>query len=97
MAQSTDEMLLDAIGRQRGALQAGARVNTNKAAEIVMHDFRQGALGRISLETPAEFAQWLAQGQQLDAQRQLKKDAIAQARLVRLKKIPKPPKPPSAT
>ena len=28
----------------------------------VIHDFRAGALGRITLETPAEFARWLAEG-----------------------------------
>ena len=53
-----DEALLQAIGRQRGALQAGRRVNLQKAAEIVIHDFRAGVLGRITLETPAEFEQW---------------------------------------
>ncbi|RYF71174.1 MAG: ribosome biogenesis GTPase YlqF, partial [Comamonadaceae bacterium] len=39
---------------------------------------KRGAIlgkGRITLETPEEFAQWLTQGQQLDAERQLKKDA----------------------
>ncbi len=90
VADSTDEALLDAIGRKRGALQSGGKVNLNKAAEIVIHDFRQGSLGRISLEQPQEFAQWLAIGQKLDAERQIKKDAIEQARLIRLKKIPRP-------
>jgi ribosome biogenesis GTPase A len=89
-AASSDEELLDAIGRKRGALQSGGKVNLNKSAEIVIHDFRQGSLGRISLEQPQEFAQWLAIGQKLDAERQIKKDAIEQARLIRLKKIPRP-------
>jgi ribosome biogenesis GTPase A len=90
-ATSSDEELLDAIGRKRGALQSGGRINLNKAAEIVIHDFRQASLGRISLETPQEFAQWLIAGQKLDAERQIKKDAIEQARLIRLKKVPRPP------
>ena len=90
-ATSSDEELLDAIGRKRGALQSGGRINLNKAAEIVIHDFRQASLGRISLETPNEFAQWLTAGQKLDAERQIKKDAIEQARLIRLKKVPRPP------
>ncbi len=90
-ADATDEELLDAIGRKRGALQSGGKVNLNKAAEIVIYDFRQASLGRISLETPQEFAQWLAAGQKLDAERQIKKDAIEQARLIRLRKIPRPP------
>jgi ribosome biogenesis GTPase A len=89
-AQCTDEQLLEAIGRKRGALQSAGRINLNKAAEVVIYDFRQKLLGRITLETPQEFAHWLTQGQQLDAARQLKKDAIEQDRLIRFKKIPKP-------
>ncbi len=89
----TDEELLEAIGRQRGALQGGKRVNLQKAAEIVIYDFRAAAIGRITLETPPEFAQWLLEGQKLDARRQIKKDAIELDRLIRFKKIPRPPKP----
>jgi ribosome biogenesis GTPase A len=85
-----DEHILEGVGRRRGALQSGGRVNLQKAAEIAIHDFRSGALGRITLETPGEFAQWLAAGEKLDAERQVKKDAIEQARLIRLKKIPRP-------
>lgn len=89
----SDEQLLDAIGRKRGALQSGGRVNAQKAAEAAIMDFRSAALGRITLETPEEFAQWLAEGKKLDAERQLRKDAIEQERLMRLKKIPRPPRP----
>jgi ribosome biogenesis GTPase A len=92
VAQQNDEQLLDQIGRKRGALQTGARINTQKAAELVINDFRSGVLGRITLETPDEFAQWLAVGQKLDAERQAKKDAIEQDRLIRFKKIPRPPR-----
>jgi len=91
-AGQTDEELLEAIGRKRGALQSGGKINLQKAAEIVIHDFRACALGRMTLETPQEFAQWLAAGQLLDAERQIKKDAIEMARLVRLKKVPRPPR-----
>ena len=88
-----DEELLEAIGRKRGALQGGKRVNLQKAAEIVIYDFRAAAMGRITLETPAEFAQWLSEGRKLDAKRQIRKDAIELDRLIRFKKIPRPPKP----
>ena len=70
-----DEALLEAIGRKRGALLGKGRVNLQKAAEIVMHAFRDGSLGRITLETPEQFAAWLAEGQLLDAERQAKKAA----------------------
>lgn len=73
VATMNDEELLASIGRKRGALQSGNRVNLQKAAEIAIYDFRAAALGRITLETPDEFAQWLAAGQLMDAERQLKK------------------------
>jgi ribosome biogenesis GTPase A len=44
----------------------------------------------MTLETPEEFAEWLAVGQKLDAERQVKRDTIEMARLVRLKKVPRP-------
>jgi ribosome biogenesis GTPase A len=90
VANFQDEELLEAIGRKRGALQSGKGVNLQKAAEIVIYDFRAAALGRITLETPEEFADWLAAGQKLDAQRQVRKDAIELDRAIRFKKIAKP-------
>lgn len=80
IAGLSDEQLLEAIGRQRGAVQSGGRVNTTKAAELVIHDLRSGALGRITLETPEEFASWLQQGQKADAERAARKEAFAQAK-----------------
>jgi ribosome biogenesis GTPase A len=68
-----DEDLLAAIGRKRAALQGGNRVNLQKAAEIVIYDFRMGVLGRVTLETPEDFALWLADGQLRDAERAAKK------------------------
>ncbi|MGJ7507078.1 ribosome biogenesis GTPase YlqF [Variovorax sp. GT1P44] len=77
IAGLTDEEVLEAIGRKRGALLGKGRVNLQKAAEIVMHEFRSGNMGRITLETPAEFADWLAAGQRVDAERKAKKEARA--------------------
>ncbi|MES2582661.1 MAG: ribosome biogenesis GTPase YlqF [Pseudomonadota bacterium] len=92
VADQTDEQILEAIGRKRGALLPGGRINLQKAADLVIHDFRAAAMGRITLETPAEFGQWLAHGQKLDAERQVKKDAIELDRAVRFKKVPRPPR-----
>jgi len=89
-AALSDEEILEAIGRKRGALLTGGRINLQKAAEIAIYDFRQSSLGRLTLESPEEFAQWLLLGQKLDAERQLKKDAIELDRLIRFKKIPRP-------
>jgi ribosome biogenesis GTPase A len=74
----SDEQLLETIGRQRGAVQSGGRVNTTKAAQLVIHDFRSLALGRLTLETPDEFAAWLKEGRQADAERSLQKEAKKQ-------------------
>ncbi len=83
----TDEQVLEAIGRRRGALQTGNKVNRQKAAEMAIDDFRSGLLGLMTLETPDEFANWLSEGQTLDALRQVKKDAIEQNRNIRFKKL----------
>ena len=64
-----DEGLLADIGRKRGGLLAGGQVNLQKAAEIAINDFRTGAWGRITLETPQEWAQWQAAAQPLEAVR----------------------------
>jgi ribosome biogenesis GTPase A len=66
---------LNAIGRHRGAVQSGGRINTTKAANIVIQDFRANALGLVTLETPDEFAQWLKEGKQADAERASRKKA----------------------
>jgi len=77
VAEHTDESLLVDIAKFRGAIQSGGRVNTTKAAEIVIHDFRSAALGRLTLETPTEFAEWLASGLKADAERALLKEAAS--------------------
>ena len=89
-ALMTEEQALNEIGRKRGTLQAGGRVNRQKAAEIVIYEFRAGQLGRITLERPLEFAAWLMAGQKVDAARTQKKEAIELDRLIRFKKIPRP-------
>jgi ribosome biogenesis GTPase A len=48
----TADELLVAIGRLRGGLRSGGKVDLHKAADVLIHDFRSGALGRISLEGP---------------------------------------------
>jgi len=44
--------LLEAIGKKRGSLGNGGKVNINKIATIFINDYRHGKLGPISLETP---------------------------------------------
>ena len=80
VAAMKDEELLAAVGRQRGALLVKGRINTQRAAEILIQEFRAATLGRITLETPQEFAHWLEDGRQLDALRLAKKEARARVR-----------------
>lgn len=45
--------LLQAIGRRRGMLVSGGEVNTERAAIMLLDEYRGGKLGRITLEWPA--------------------------------------------
>lgn len=42
--------LLEEIGRKRGCLRAGGKVDYEKAEQIVLTDFRSGRLGRVTLD-----------------------------------------------
>jgi ribosome biogenesis GTPase A len=46
------EALLRAIGKRRGCIRAGGVVDLHKAADHLIHDLRDGLLGRVSLEEP---------------------------------------------
>ncbi|WP_084186924.1 ribosome biogenesis GTPase YlqF [Andreprevotia chitinilytica] len=48
------EQLFAMIGRKRGAVLSGGRIDYQKTAELILTDFRSGTLGRITLETPAD-------------------------------------------
>ena len=73
-----DDELLELIGRKRGAVMSGGRVNLTKASEIVLNDFRSAILGRITLESPEEFEVWWTEGVALEVERQRKKAARLQ-------------------
>jgi ribosome biogenesis GTPase A len=79
----SDEQALEAIARKRGAVSAGARPNLQKAAEILIHEFRGGSIGRITLETADEYAAWLAQGKVMEAERLLRKEQAVAAGHIR--------------
>ncbi len=44
--------LFDRIGQRRGCMRRGGIADTHKVAEILINEFRDGQLGRITLETP---------------------------------------------
>ena len=50
--QADDYDILQFIAKSRGCLKKGEELDTEKAAYLLMDDFRAGRLGRISLEEP---------------------------------------------
>ena len=46
--------LLSELGRKRGMLVSGGEVNTERAAIMLLDEFRSGKLGKITLELPGE-------------------------------------------
>ncbi|MBQ8623559.1 MAG: ribosome biogenesis GTPase YlqF [Oscillospiraceae bacterium] len=50
--EDTDYDVLEMIGKRRGFLISGGEINTERAAIILIDEFRSGKLGRISLELP---------------------------------------------
>jgi ribosome biogenesis GTPase A len=75
LAGRTEQEWLVAIGRQRGAVMTGGRINLQKAAEIVLHELRSGSLGRITLETPQDLSRWQAEAAVKEAERDARKSA----------------------
>ena len=47
--------MLELLGRKRGFVVSGGEIDTERAAKILLDEFRGAKLGRISLETPADF------------------------------------------
>jgi ribosome biogenesis GTPase A len=48
----TADELLTEIAQRRGCIRRGNAVDWHKAADVLIHDLRSGAIGRISLELP---------------------------------------------
>lgn len=59
---SSDDMLRE-IGRRRGCLRSGNVIDMHKAADVLIHDFRNGAIGRICLERPSDLLHASASGE----------------------------------
>ncbi|GAB2725686.1 ribosome biogenesis GTPase YlqF [Halomonas garicola] len=46
--------ILSEIARKRGGLRAGGVADLHRGAEVLLHELRDGKLGRLTLETPAD-------------------------------------------
>lgn len=75
-----DDHWLEWVGKKRGALLSGGRIDYQKAAERLLTDFRDGLIGRITLETPNQWAVWLKKGQQHEVQLKAERAARKAAR-----------------
>jgi ribosome biogenesis GTPase A len=47
--------VMEAVGRKRGAVVSGGRIDLDKASLIILRDLRAGKLGRITLERPGDY------------------------------------------
>jgi ribosome biogenesis GTPase A len=74
------EELIKIIGKQRGCLRSGGRIEIDKVAKILLSELRAGTLGRITLETPAMMEQELAELVIIRAEKEAKKLARKQKR-----------------
>ena len=57
----TEQQLMEAIGKNRGCLRAGGRIDMDKVSKILLAELRAGMIGRVSLETPAMMEQELVE------------------------------------
>jgi ribosome biogenesis GTPase A len=71
-----DELkLLEQIGTQRGCLRSGGMVDLDRAAKIVLTEFRSATIGRITLESPVMMEKELIEMIQAREEKEAKKAA----------------------
>lgn len=61
--QLLDHELLDLVGNKRGCILSGGIIDRQKASEIIVQDFRDGRLGKVSLETPDMWENWIREAE----------------------------------
>ncbi|MDP1773110.1 MAG: ribosome biogenesis GTPase YlqF [Methylobacter sp.] len=65
--------LMEIIGKKRGCLRSGGRIEMDKVSKILLAELRAGTIGRISLETPAMMEIELAELVIIRAEKEAKK------------------------
>ncbi|RTK96872.1 MAG: ribosome biogenesis GTPase YlqF [Neisseriaceae bacterium] len=58
LTQNPDN-LLNTLANKRGCIMTGGVIDRQKISEIVIQDFRDGKFGKISLETPDMWQEWI--------------------------------------
>ena len=79
--------IFDEIGRRRGAMRKGGYADTHKVAEILLNDYRSGAMGRVTLESPEIVAKEQAELAALHAEQAAKKQAKEELRKQRKSRV----------
>ncbi len=77
---SDDVALLESIGAKRGCLRSGGIVDLERAAKILLTDFRSGGLGQITLESPEMMEAELVAMDKIRQQKAAKETAKKQKR-----------------
>lgn len=70
-----EQELMEAIGKKRGCLRSGGRIEMDKVAKILLAELRAGTIGRITLETPGMMERELAELAIIREQKEAKKKA----------------------
>lgn len=68
-----ENVLLDIIGKKRGCLKSGGKIDLDKVSKILVSELRTATLGRITLETPEMVEIELAQLDIIRAEKAAKK------------------------
>ncbi|AGB40606.1 ribosome biogenesis GTP-binding protein YlqF [Halobacteroides halobius DSM 5150] len=55
LTSDTYQLVAD-IGRKRGCLQSGGRIDRDRVSNIILREFKEGKLGRLTLERPPKEA-----------------------------------------
>ena len=74
-----DMALLEEIGRKRGALRPGGVIDLHKASELLLHEFRSGKIGLLTLETPEMAEVEKREVERMLAEKEAEKQAKAEA------------------
>ncbi len=77
LAEIDDDVLvvLEAIGRKRGCLKSGGRVDLDRVSKIVINEIRNLSLGQVSFETPTMVEAELVEVERILKEKEEKKAA----------------------
>jgi len=67
--------LLRQIGKKRGCIVNRGEINFNKTSNILIHEYREGLLGKITLESPLMMETEIIETQKLITEKEAKKTA----------------------